>query len=348
MLAERLILNGFTAFEDTSFDFVRGINVIIGANGAGKTHVMKVLYTILRSFEQQRRVNEVPRALEAKLAGVFKPDDDRVGRLVRRVRGKGVAQVTARVDGSTYGFTLHQTTTEPIRGLRGSRSPQTPTSIFLPSREVLAMFEGFTSLYAAREINVDETYADAVLALDLPPLKGARPGSIGAAARDLETAIEARVTRDGPRFYLRETKTGAKIEANLAAEGHRKIASILQLISNGALRDRAVLFWDEPEANLNPILSETVVDAISSLAKAGVQIILATHDYLIADRLSLLAEDDANPASTRFFALRRSEGGGSTVETADRLSDLDENLLMDAIRDHSRYQRSVSLRKITP
>jgi hypothetical protein len=208
------------------------------------------------------------------------------------------------------------------------------------------MFEGFTSLYAAREIAVDETYADAVPALDLPPLKGTRPGPIGAAAREPELAIEARVTRDGPRFYLRETKTGAKIEANLAAEGHRKIASILQLITNGALRDRAVLFWDEPEANLNPILSDTVVDAISSLAKAGVQVILATHDYLIADRVSLLAEDDVDPPTSRFFALRRSDRGASTVEIADRLSDLDENLLMDAIRDHGRYQRSVRLRKI--
>lgn len=217
MLAERLSLSGFTVFEDVVLDFVPGINVIVGANGTGKTHAMKVLYTLLRSFEQQRRAGEMPAVLEDKLAGVFKPDDNRVGRLVRRVRGKGVAEVSARIDGGTYGFTLHQTTNEPIRHLRGSRSPQTPTSIFLPSRGVLSIFEGFASLYAAREITVDETYADAILALDLPPLRGPRPGLLGVAARDLEDVIRARVARDGPRFYLRETKTGAKIEANLAA-----------------------------------------------------------------------------------------------------------------------------------
>jgi energy-coupling factor transporter ATP-binding protein EcfA2 len=345
--ADSLTLNGFTVFEDTTLDFASGVNVIIGANGTGKTHLMKVLYTLLRSFEQPQRQAELLHTIEGKLAGVFRPDDARVGRLVRRVRGKGVAEVSARVDGSTYGFSLHQTAGVPVRGLKGSRAPQTPTSIFVPSREVLAMFEGFAALYAARELSIDETYADLVQALDLPPLKGARPGAIGQAARELEIAIGARVSRKGPRFYLREARTGAKVEASLAAEGHRKVASILQLISNGSLRDRAVMFWDEPEANLNPALAETVVDAITSLAHAGVQVVLATHDYLIADRISLAADLPDAPA-TRFFAMKRDKGGAAVAESADRLSDLDTNLLIDAIREHSQFQRQTKLRRLNP
>ena len=209
----------------------------------------------------------------------------------------------------------------------------------MPSREVLSLFEGFESLYRSREISVDETYADAISALGLPALRGPRPGILGEVAHDLEDAISARVYRDGPRFYLRES-TGAKIEAHLAAEGHRKIASILQLITNGSLKDRAVLFWDEPEANLNPILSEIVVDAVHKLASAGVQVILATHDYLIANRLSLLG-DSREGAPVRFFALTRTKEG-ALVETADRLPDLEDNLLIEAIRDHNRYQREVA------
>ena len=345
MLTERLTLTGFTVFDDVTFEFVPGVNVLLGANGAGKTHVMKLLYSVLRAYEEQQTSAELVASLQTKLAGVFKPDNNSVGRLVRRVRGKGVAEVAARVDGKTYGFTIHQTTQNPIRGVRGGRST-TPSSIFLPSREVLAMFEGFASLYAAREITIDETYADAALALDLPPLKGPRPGAIGRVARDLEVAIGARVSRDGPRFYLRETKTGAKIEAHLAAEGHRKVASVLQLISNGSLRDRAVMFWDEPEANLNPILSETVVDAIYKLAGAGVQVVLATHDYLIANRLSLLGESGPGKPEIRFFALKRSERGPSVVQMASRLPDLEDNLLIEAIRDHNRYERAVSVQKM--
>lgn len=230
--------------------------------------------------------------------------------------------------------------------VRGSRAPKTPSSIFLPSREILGVFEGLASLYERREINVDETYVDAVRALELAPLKGARPGALGAAARDLEQAIGSRVRRQGPRFYLTEARTGAKVEANLAAEGHRKIASLLHLISNGALRDRAVLFWDEPEANLNPILSETVVDAIANLAKGGVQVILATHDYLIADRLSFLADTDPESAETRFFAMRRDAKGAATAEVANRLTDLDDNLLFEAVREHGRDRRRAKLKQL--
>lgn len=343
-MVERLDLEGFTVFEDASFDLVPGINVLIGDNGTGKTHLMKVLYTVLRAFEEPRRAKDAAVAIEYKMAGVFGPDEDRVSRLVRRVRGKGVGEITARIDGRRYGFSLHQTVNDPIRHVRGTRGPTTPSSIFLPSREILGIYEGLASLYAEREINVDETYVDAVRALDLPPLRGTRPGALGAAARELEDSIGARVRKIGPRFYLTETKTKARVEANLAAEGHRKIASLLVLISNGALRDRAVLFWDEPEANLNPILSETVVDAIASLAKGGVQIILATHDYLIADRLSLLAETSANAAPVRFFGMQRGPTGAAVADTADRLSDLNRNLLFEAVREHGQYQRRAKLR----
>jgi energy-coupling factor transporter ATP-binding protein EcfA2 len=344
MSVESLSLKGFTVFEDASFDFVQGVNVFIGANGTGKTHAMKAVYALLRSFEDPRTTVDTRAALRQKLAGVFRPDDDNVGRLVRRVRGHGNAEVDVRVGGANYRFALRQVASDPVHRMTRTRR-STPSSVFLPSREVLSLFEGFESLYRAREISVDETYADAIEALALPPLRGVRPGVLGAVARELEAAVSARVVRDGPRFYLKET-TGAKIEAHLAAEGHRKIATILQLISNGSLRDRAVLFWDEPEANLNPILSELVVDAVHKLATAGVQVMLATHDYLIASRLSLLGESGEKDAPIRFFALKRARKGPAEVTTADRLPDIEDNLLIDAIRSHNRYQREVAAESV--
>ena len=41
---QSLRLQNFTAFQDTTFAFVPGINVLVGENGTGKTHVLKVLY----------------------------------------------------------------------------------------------------------------------------------------------------------------------------------------------------------------------------------------------------------------------------------------------------------------
>ena len=44
MAITRLQLENFTAFESLDMEFSPGINVFVGANGTGKTHIMKVCY----------------------------------------------------------------------------------------------------------------------------------------------------------------------------------------------------------------------------------------------------------------------------------------------------------------
>ena len=44
MRPTRLRLRNFTAFSDLDLEFGGGIEVFVGANGAGKTHLMKVGY----------------------------------------------------------------------------------------------------------------------------------------------------------------------------------------------------------------------------------------------------------------------------------------------------------------
>ena len=64
-----------------------------------------------------------------------------------------------------------------------------------------------------------------------------------------------------------------------------------------------MLFWDEPEANLNPQLSQTVVQILHTavvgqqpdgLQRMGVQIFIATHDYVLLKEFELATtqEDD--------------------------------------------------------
>ena len=53
-------------------------------------------------------------------------------------------------------------------------------------------------------------------------------------------------------FYLKSGNS--KQEFNLVAEGIRKMALLWQLVKNGTLEKGSVLFWDEPEANVNKIL----------------------------------------------------------------------------------------------
>ena len=44
MALTRVELENFTAFTSLKLDLCSGINVLVGANGTGKTHLMKVCY----------------------------------------------------------------------------------------------------------------------------------------------------------------------------------------------------------------------------------------------------------------------------------------------------------------
>lgn len=48
-------------------------------------------------------------------------------------------------------------------------------------------------------------------------------------------------------------KGNSRQEFNLVAEGIRKMVLLWQLVKNGTLEKGSVLFWDEPEANINPV-----------------------------------------------------------------------------------------------
>ena len=64
------------------------------------------------------------------------------------------------------------------------------------------------------------------------------------------------------------------LEAPLLAEGLRKLGSIAHLIRNGSLTEKSVLFWDEPEANINPKLIVMVAKTLLGLAGEGVRCLL--------------------------------------------------------------------------
>jgi len=102
----------------------------------------------------------------------------------------------------------------------------------------------------------------------------------------LQTITQGRVKIENEEFYLLPTgQSQSKLEFQLVAEGLRKIALLWQLIKNGTLEKGSVLFWDEPEANINPQNIPAIVDLLLDLQKDGVQIFIATHDYFLAKYL---------------------------------------------------------------
>lgn len=184
----------------------------------------------------------------------------------------------------------------------------------MPTRELLTLYPGFVSLYENRYLEFEETYYDTCLSLGDPPLRKPMTDLLSV----LEEAMSGKVVLQGGRFYL-VTPDQGKLEMPLVAEGLRKLAMLAQLVAVGALEKDGYLFWDEPEANLNPRLVKVVARVILQLAKAGIQIFIATHSYFLLKELDILTIQQ--PIPTRYFSLLKGEDG-VIVESGDSLDEL--------------------------
>lgn len=91
-MLKSLHVENFTAFQNAKFEFAKNLNVVIGVNGVGKSHVLKLAYSIVKACspngKDSGQLNPTKSRLQLdiakKLIGVFKPDE--LGRLARRSR----------------------------------------------------------------------------------------------------------------------------------------------------------------------------------------------------------------------------------------------------------------------
>ena len=103
-----------------------------------------------------------------------------------------------------------------------------------------------------------------------------------------------------------------------------------------------MLFWDEPEANLNPKLITRIAETLRILADRGVQVFVATHDYLLSHELSLAVEYQTKPkVPTRFFAFQRDDSGPVSVQAGDTLADLEHNPILEEFAAHYDREREL-------
>lgn len=351
MKIKSISIERFTAFERFEAEFSPGLNVFIGANATGKSHLLKLLYAPLKTLEQsplhrpQAARAELALKVREKLETVFRPEDGRSGRLVRRGVGRDHARVEVACSDGSIGFgltTLGRLTLDSYQRL--GKLPTPEACLFLPSREFLSAYEGFIAAYQARELSFDETYYDLCVALSAVPLRGPRGEKAAGLLAPLIRALPFKVVLQNGRFYITAPGQG-KIEAHLVAEGYRKIASVIHLVNNGALAQNGIIFWDEPEANLNPQLIVHVARLLMQLAGADVQVLVATHDYLLASELSMAAEYDrpeARKAQVRFFCLNRAERDAPVeIESGDTLADLRHNPIFEEFTAHHEREREL-------
>jgi AAA15 family ATPase/GTPase len=149
------------------------------------------------------------------------------------------------------------------------------------------------------------------------------------------------IEEEGERFYLKTAQ--GRHPMPLVADGMRKIATLYQLVKNGWLEPGAVLFWDEPETHLSPILMDEVIKVLLELARSGVQIFLATHNYVILKEFDLQATKDD---SVRYFNFSLDSKNAAQVSWTDDYSQIPNNPIseqFDSIYDRE-LNRSLGVR----
>jgi len=340
-MLSKLTLRYFTAFTDAELQFSPGLNVFVGDNGTGKTHLLKASYSVLAVLSEDRRnqgedapltKSELQRRLADKLVNVFRPES--LGRLATRRQGRSRSHVAIDMESEdlSCAFSFATQSRSEVTLERKAESTLEKRPVYLPTRELLSIYPGFVPIYENHYLEFEETWRDTCLLLGAPTLKGPRENRAKKLLQPLEDIMGGRIVFDtNGRFYLQQPGKG-RMEMGVVAEGWRKIATLAHLIGNGALLDHGYLFWDEPESNLNPRLIRSIARTIMAVASQGVQVFIATHSLFLLRELEILSSDPVlKDVPQRFFALGSGPDGvvvtqGESAEEINPLVLLDEEL----------------------
>lgn len=330
-MLDHIKLERFTAFEHLNLKFSPGLNIFIGENGSGKTHLLKLVYAACDVTTSQKTFAE-------KVNRVFLPSDDKIGRLVKRRTGSSSGSVevarTVQVDGQSKALSLRLSlsnhTKEPAKATVSGAYKQWQehplTSVYIPVKDMMANAPGFRSLYSLRHIHFEEVYADIIDRAFLGTLKGPTDRDRKRLLDILQQSMEGKVVSRKEEFFLKSPQ--GELEFTLLAEGIRKLGLLWILIQNGTLLDGSVLLWDEPEANLNPKLMRTVVQILIELQRLGVQVFVTTHNYNLLKEFDLQLQPQDQ---VLFHSLFRDAERNVVVASFDHYDQLQPNAIDDTL-----------------
>ena len=342
-----LKLSNFMIFHQLNLQFSKGINVISGENSTGKTVLLKLLYASLKAMVMAGKDRNVSadtnvQHFVSKFQGVFRPDEFRIGRLVSR--RQGVNRAAVEILFFNQKKCKFEFTTRHEKGMKLAYDSELSSflsdPVYLPPKEIISSAENFGSLYRDYQIAFEETYADLCYLLEKPLTKGPNKKEQNIVLEKFESILNGRVVQKDKKFYLNVNGAG-NFEMGLVSEGYRKLATIMYLIQSDSLNKNSVVFWDEPESNMNPKMIWPIATALWELANMGVQIFVTTHSYFVQQAFDFHTRKE-KISDIKFFSLYRNEENGQLcAEATDFVSELKHNAIMeefDAI--YSREQES--------
>ncbi len=326
MKIKTIKIENFTVFSELTLKFGRGIHVFIGENATGKTHLMKLLYAACRS-------NRVDVGFGEKIVRTMMPDGFQLGRLVSRNAGnqRSYVRVSAVDDAvgaeHTLSVAFDRKTKKwegEIRGKEGWENAfSKDTSVFIPAKEILSDSYNLPAATSMGNVRFDDTYIDVIHAAKINITGGKPSENRNVMLRQIEKITNGQIVYNAEKdeFYLKQGNV--RQEFQLVAEGIKKMGLLWILAKNGTLEPGSVLFWDEPEANINPSNLSAVAELLLELQRNGVQIFLSTHNYFLAKYIDIRKTSLDEVCYYSLF--RDSDGDGVHCESCDEFTLLENN-----------------------
>lgn len=363
-MLSKLHLKQFTVFKDVEFNFSPGLNVIVGDNGTGKTHVLKLGYLFCCAWPdltaKRLRVNtqHAEVYLDERLTGLFRVSSlDALVRQGHQSEAQLIAQVSGHIptlqfhmaheaapsspglpEAMPWDIQIQRSQEASAATLKANVVPDAaavnaflPRQVFVPSKEMVSLFKGLIGLFEKyREFPLDETYLD--LAVNMSVLEPREvPALLPDVMQQIQQVLGGHLKLDNGDLVF-ERSDGSRLETSLMAEGHRKLALLIYLLRYGVVERGSTLFWDEPEANLNPAAIKLLAQALFTLAGLGVQVILATHSLFLLREFEILTlSADFSKVSKKYFALSCSPNNaeGVAISVGDTMTDIEPLVLLD-------------------
>jgi AAA15 family ATPase/GTPase len=312
-MISKIELENFSAFKNIELDCSSQINIIIGENSCGKTQILKAAYALSKiSTIQNDKGSE--ESIKRLLTGLFKPRNRMVGGLVNNRVGSDCSISIEDGYGISFGLEI-QSKSDSTVTINGTQEVDVETGVFIPTKEVLtllpalergavddnqlkALFDStivdLCKIFIEREAKNEKQLLNSDQRLGgVLKLLGE---NIGGQYRYKDkdhyfVAGKYEEYKEKKKEYWFKSELDSELSTTMTAEGYRKIGMLQQLILNGGINNSAKssLFWDEPEANLNPKLMKMVVKSLLDISRNGKQIFIATHEYVLLKWFDLLA-----------------------------------------------------------
>lgn len=335
-MIRELTLSGVTAFlHETHLDFAAGINVIVGGNDTGKSHLMRLMYALCRWMERSPR-RDFPEkwAEEHRLRRYLLHSF--AARQLSALVSRRANTASARVHASFRGCKAPDGSAD-ISFCFDSRKDENPNisslpqrflqerALFIPSRDVLTLFPCYVQVGKHYPDLLDGATWDLCRALEAEPSKAEHSEALQRVLKLIRTVLQGKIQRGGgSRFLLRRGKE-EPLEMSLIAEGFKRVGTLGLLIENDALHEGDTLFWDEPEMNLNTTQLPMLCGIMLSLCEAGVQLIITTHSlFLLRELMIHLNRSSFSSLPRRFIGLHAGTGlfGSVQVQQGESADDL--------------------------